>query len=463
MHQASLTADSAGGTQQLRCDQQEFPVLRLLRTPQYLRFPSIGTHLGEKAGSPTERVFLSAAVRVISECGSSPKLKHALKACPAMKRKHYPIATVVVATLLTVVPLFLLSLALPGNSIDSELASEESRDHNLLSSATVQQAASPVPIAAITDSRINAVNDDRSVTPVPPLIAEQRAAASGQVSGQPPSLLPEPPVPIPSSPTPGNDVPESAEAVVSQMPETPLAPALLPTNFPQPTPVVADMGVVDLPARPDAGASYYEATGHLALRTQAQVPDPLANRIEPSAPPKDAQAPVDAGEVTSERSRKSKSRRSTSEEKRPDETVSDLAKSDPRPLADLPRSGTKASADDDAFVEEVVIQTPVESALVSRVENVVAMTGARGWPIALVRSDLPDDVWWVQQVVGIQGNAFAARVNFGNEYSLSGSTFSMVIVFLDSPDEVRRFRIAKQFKDIPEGVRRSREFHYIRN
>lgn len=39
----------------------------------------------------------------------------------------------------------------------------------------------------------------------------------------------------------------------------------------------------------------------------------------------------------------------------------------------------------------------------------------------------------------------------------------MVIVFLDSPDEVRRFQIAKQFKDIPEGTRRSRGFHYIRN
>ena len=115
------------------------------------------------------------------------------------------------------------------------------------------------------------------------------------------------------------------------------------------------------------------------------------------------------------------------------------------------------------MLEDVAVQTPLESAPVGRVENVVAISNARGWPVALIRSDLPDDVWWVQQMVGIQAHSFAARVNFGNEYSLSGSEYSLVIVFLDSPDEVRRFRIAKQFKEIPEGVRRSREFHYIRN
>lgn len=326
-----------------------------------------------------------------------------------MKRKHYPIVTVVFATLLTVVPLLLLSLSLHSNLIDSELASEESRDDNLLSSAAVQPAASTVSTAAITESKFNAVNDDRSHTPVAPLIAEQLVAPVRQVPGQLPSLLPEAPIAIPSRSNAGNGVPKPAEAVVSELSEIPLAPALVPANFHQAKPVVAVLGVVELPTRPDAGASYYEATGHLALRTQPQVPDPLTNHVESPAPPDEPQAVADA------------------------------------------------------FIEEVVIQTPVESALVSRVENVVAMTGARGWPIALVRSDLPDDVWWVQQVVGIQGNAFAARVNFGNEYSLSGSTFSMVIVFLDSPDEVRRFRIAKQFKDIPEGVRHSREFHYIRN
>lgn len=112
--------------------------------------------------------------------------------------------------------------------------------------------------------------------------------------------------------------------------------------------------------------------------------------------------------------------------------------------------------------EDVILQQPLESRPVSRVENIVAVTRAKGWPVALVRSDLPDDHWWVQQMVGIRGNAFAARANFGNENSIRGSVYHLVFVFLDSPDEVRRFRIAKQFKELPEGIRRSREFTFTR-
>lgn len=116
----------------------------------------------------------------------------------------------------------------------------------------------------------------------------------------------------------------------------------------------------------------------------------------------------------------------------------------------------------EAVLEEVILQQPLESRLVGRMENVVAVTRAEGWPIALVKSDLPDDYWWVQQMVGIRGNAFAARVNFGNEHSIRGSVYHLIFVFLDSPDEVRRFRIAKQFKDLPEGIRRSRQYTFTR-
>jgi len=124
-------------------------------------------------------------------------------------------------------------------------------------------------------------------------------------------------------------------------------------------------------------------------------------------------------------------------------------------------SGTFGETPPEILVD-VILQQPLESRAVLRMENLVAVTQAKGWPVALVRSDLPDDEWWVQQMVGIRGNAFAARVNFGNEYSISGSVYHLVFVFLDSPDEVRRFRIAKQFKKLPEGIRHTREFTFVR-
>ncbi|MCA9084187.1 MAG: hypothetical protein KDA81_09040 [Planctomycetaceae bacterium] len=112
--------------------------------------------------------------------------------------------------------------------------------------------------------------------------------------------------------------------------------------------------------------------------------------------------------------------------------------------------------------EDVILQQPLDGSRVSQMENLVAVTNARGWPVALVKSGLPGDVWWVQQMVGIRGNAFAARVNFGNEESIPGSVYHLVFVFLDSADEMRRFRISRQFKTLPDGLRKSREFTFIR-
>ena len=148
-----------------------------------------------------------------------------------------------------------------------------------------------------------------------------------------------------------------------------------------------------------------------------------------------------------------------------------IASLDPRGqlsgLSAVPAAADRTShtqvREDPAVLEEVVIQTPREGHPVAQIEDVIAGTNARGWPVVLVRSDLPDDLWWVQQGVEIQRNTFAARVNFGNTRSLSGTSYRLVVVFLDSQDEMMRFRLARQFKELPEGLRRSREFRYTRN
>jgi hypothetical protein len=116
-----------------------------------------------------------------------------------------------------------------------------------------------------------------------------------------------------------------------------------------------------------------------------------------------------------------------------------------------------------SIVEEVALRQPQENRPVTQIEDLIAVTTARGFPVALVRSDLPDDYWWVQQGVGIQGNSFSARVNFGNIKSLPGTSYTLVFVFLDTQPEMHRFQLAKQFKELPEGLRRSREFRFVRN
>lgn len=196
---------------------------------------------------------------------------------------------------------------------------------------------------------------------------------------------------------------------------------------------------------PRPNQTWYDATGHLAMRTPSVKAPNAAD-----------------GDDEEKDSRKPANRKSRVNGK----TDPDTSRRDP-PSAEANELATWLDPDNQEaavpeIVEDVILQQPLESRNVSQVENVVAVTRAKGWPVAMVRSDIPDDDWWVQQMVGIRGNAFAARVNFGNEHSIPGSVYHMVIMFLDSPDEVRRFRIAKQFEKLPEGVRRSREFTFVR-
>lgn len=185
---------------------------------------------------------------------------------------------------------------------------------------------------------------------------------------------------------------------------------------------------------PTTRESYFQSTGHLAMTGTISSKSSVQN---------------------TKRKRRSGSSGRSKETKRTDE---------PAMSGTMPTSGT-----DDPFASEpsspvvdVVLQQPFEQRPVQKVENLIATTQEPGWPIALVRSDIPGDAWWVQQMVGIRHRSFASRVNFGNNDSLPGSVYHLVIVFLDSADEARRFRIAKQFKEIPEGLRRSREYTFVR-
>lgn len=178
--------------------------------------------------------------------------------------------------------------------------------------------------------------------------------------------------------------------------------------------------------------SHFDSTGHLAMSGRMGQSD--SSRLGTTRSPRSA-----------------KSKQSKMDQQSNSET-GDPVLLDEDPFSSEPKNP----------IVDMLIQQPSERRPVSKVENLVATTQQPGWPIALVRSDLPDDVWWVQQMVGIRHRSFASRVNFGNDSSLPGSVYHLVIVFLDSADEARRFRIAKQFKDLPEGLRRSREYTFVR-
>jgi hypothetical protein len=103
-----------------------------------------------------------------------------------------------------------------------------------------------------------------------------------------------------------------------------------------------------------------------------------------------------------------------------------------------------------------------EGSFVDRVTDMVIQTNATGWPVVLARSELDDEPWWAQQSIARRGEHIAVRVHFGNQQSAAGSPFRLVVLFLDTPEEAVRFRLAREFKEIPGGIRRTKEFRFIR-
>ncbi|MCR9197178.1 MAG: hypothetical protein NXI04_00905 [Planctomycetaceae bacterium] len=378
-----------------------------------------------------------------------------------MKAKYYPHLTVAGAVLLTAAPLCFV-LSLNGASSTGELEAliaqtEGDQTHKQTSAGQGERATrvEPLSFEPSAPSLVSASPEKSASTPSSsPVIADitrasheprvamsqDRPVRAAPVDPPPPmsdaaavmdmALLSDPDEgrldePIPSVPVPDE---EGAPGVASEEPTAGSLHVTHPTS-----PVVKTLV--------DAG-SHFGATAHLAMRESFR--DPGRDSRQHQRMTSDA---MDGSLSLSE----------------PDGRMTGLA-------SDTPMMGGNVVLPEpegfdrpvEAAREDVILQQPLESRPVSRVENIVAVTKAKGWPVALVRSDLPDDHWWVQQMVGIRGNAFAARANFGNENSIRGSVYHLVFVFLDSPEEVRRFRIAKQFKDLPEGIRRSREFTFTR-
>jgi len=106
--------------------------------------------------------------------------------------------------------------------------------------------------------------------------------------------------------------------------------------------------------------------------------------------------------------------------------------------------------------------TRPSSGVVHHWEEFVATTNVPGWPVVMVRSETEGDHWWVQQLVARRGNIIAAKVSFGNEDTVAGHQFEVVVLLLESSAETVRFKTARKFEDLPKGVQRSAVYRYVR-
>ena len=443
-----------------------------------------------------------------------PRETELIKDPVTLKPKYYPHITILAAATMTVAPLcFVLSLpyirdsgamghdSLVGDVPDTPVLIAKVGRSNLNEPMVADSPPKPEssagdttsitpPTPRIASNRDASKNETRvallpaesqpSFAAVPELSSERpSASATHQQDAQAviemaaadnvsPTDSSELPVPIPAARVETESVSEDEEREVLVADASSSAPVLKMEPYSldeatKPEPAQNDEPFVEPVVRPP---SAFEATGHLSMAGGTTgviggTPKPVAPRTPPASAKTGRKTETTKTEITNTEPEPRIPRWKLNRQKEQAEAASMAVTGDRASdvnEAFAPGFGTKPPVQ----LEDVILQQPLENRRVSRMENLVAVTRAPGWPIALVRSDLPDDHWWVQQMVGIRGNAFAARVNFGNADSIAGSVYHLVIVFLDSPDEVRRFRIAKQFKELPEGVRRTREYTFVR-
>ncbi|GAA5506936.1 hypothetical protein [Novipirellula caenicola] len=96
-----------------------------------------------------------------------------------------------------------------------------------------------------------------------------------------------------------------------------------------------------------------------------------------------------------------------------------------------------------------------------KVEHLVEVTGrvmSPGYPVVLVRADQPGCLWWAQErPMKTSQRSFKASAQIGNENSLDGSRFQIVVLMVPTAEGRELFEPGASFRDLPPDLARSVE------
>lgn len=100
---------------------------------------------------------------------------------------------------------------------------------------------------------------------------------------------------------------------------------------------------------------------------------------------------------------------------------------------------------------------PAQDAKVKMITEVAGKLTTKGWPVVVVRSDDPNESWWVQGTaqLGDDGD-FICQAQFGNDKTPTGSKFRVAFITLPSSDEADALTVGLALKKLPD-VPRSEE------
>lgn len=99
---------------------------------------------------------------------------------------------------------------------------------------------------------------------------------------------------------------------------------------------------------------------------------------------------------------------------------------------------------------------------VQRIERLTCEAD-RGWPVVMVRATASKEPWWVQASCEHEAeNRFQARVHFGNEKTLPGARYQMIVLTVADAAAAAKFAVGSQLEEIPVHLPHSEPIEVVR-
>lgn len=109
-----------------------------------------------------------------------------------------------------------------------------------------------------------------------------------------------------------------------------------------------------------------------------------------------------------------------------------------------------------------LITSPAPDAKVKTVAVVSGKMTSDGWPVVIIRSESPNDHWWIQGPAKFgEGGSFTSAARFGNDKTANGKGFVVAVLTFPSAKAAEAYAPGISLESLPAGVPVSKEVPVI--
>jgi hypothetical protein len=126
--------------------------------------------------------------------------------------------------------------------------------------------------------------------------------------------------------------------------------------------------------------------------------------------------------------------------------------------------GNEAAGKKEAAVPTATLLSPAADAVVKTKTRVAGRVSGKAWPVVLVRSDDPNESWWVQGPLELNSmGEFTCMAHFGSDKTPGGKPFRVIVLLLPDEKGASALPVGLALAQLPADVPRSAEIVVTRD